>query len=239
MTLNNDNNNECCKCTTPQYEITLNQQGPQGRQGNPGKDGKSPEITVASNTLTNYQLSITTADGSFTTPNLKATIPTGGNTGDVLMKNSGTDGDYSWNTLTPAGVGDYGVIQLATIDDMEEDPEDPGSGIDDSKAVTPNLMATYVEQEIDNITYTLPVATTTILGGIKVGNNLIITEDGILSATAQEVNQATATTLGTVKANAKQDTDTQEVRIDTATGLLYTKPASAPDVIDGGNASND
>lgn len=33
MALNNENNNDCCKCTTPEYELILNEQGPQGRQG--------------------------------------------------------------------------------------------------------------------------------------------------------------------------------------------------------------
>lgn len=41
------------------------------------------------------------------------------------------------------------------------------------------------------------------------------------------VNQATAETLGSIKANAKQASDTQEVRIDTTTGFLYTAPGSA------------
>lgn len=51
--------------------------------------------------------------------------------------------------------------------------------------------------------YTLPAATTTSLGGIKVGENLTITEDGVLSATASggsyELPVATAATLGGVK----------------------------------------
>lgn len=52
--------------------------------------------------------------------------------------------------------------------------------------------------------YTLPAATTTSLGGIKVGANLTITEDGVLSATASGgsgyvLPVATASTLGGVK----------------------------------------
>ena len=39
MALNNENNNDCCKCTTPKYELILNEQGPQGRQGEKGDDG--------------------------------------------------------------------------------------------------------------------------------------------------------------------------------------------------------
>lgn len=387
MPLNNENNNECCKCTTPEYELILNEQGPQGRQGEKGNDGFSPTVTVNTNTDQVYSLTITTADGQIVTPNLKASVPGAGTAGQVLTKNSDTPYDMSFQSLPQAQDNQAGIVQLATENDLTPDSE---GEVDDTKAVTPKLLSTYVEQEInnaddkyvtldteqqitgkktfsfndgifansikeinqgstiitynqdasniligstgantsnitlrtkqdgqllyqkgannslqiitsediattskagivkpdgttitidtdgtlhgastyslptasattlggikvgDNLTiddngvlssvaepYTLPQASDTVLGGIKVGENLSITEDGTLSATGgiTEIPQANATTLGAVKANAKQDTDTQEVRIDTATGLLYTKPASAPDIIDGGNAN--
>ena len=147
MALNNENNNECCKCTTPEYEIILNQQGPQGRQGNDGNPGFSPQITVVADTYAVYQLNITTENGQYTTPNLKATIPLGGQAGTVLTKNSGTDGDASWQILPNASQENAGIVELATIDDLT--PDESGE-IDDLKAVTPNLLSTYVEQEINN-----------------------------------------------------------------------------------------
>lgn len=353
MPLNNENNNECCKCTTPEYELILNEQGPQGRQGEKGNDGFSPTVTVNTNTDQVYSLTITTADGQIVTPNLKASVPGAGTAGQVLTKNSNTPYDMSFQSLPQAQDNQTGIVQLATETDLEPDSE---GEIDSTKAVTPNLLSTYVEQEINNAddkyvtldteqqitgkktfsfndgifansikeinqgstiitynqdasniligstgantsnitlrtkqdgqllyqkgtnnslqiitsediattskagivkpdgttitvdadgtihgtqTYTLPIASETVLGGIKVGENLSITEDGTLSATGgiTEIPQATETTLGGVKVKPKQDTDTQEVRIDTATGLLYTQPASAPDIIDGGNAN--
>ena len=50
-------------------------------------------------------------------------------------------------------------------------------------------------------TYHLPIASTTQLGGIKVGNNLTIEEDGTLNAESTEYNLpvATSSTLGGVK----------------------------------------
>lgn len=96
MPLNNKNNNDCCKCTTPEYTIELNAQGPQGRQGEQGLPGFSPKISVASNTYNQYTLNIQTEDGSITTPNLKASFPPGGNTNDLLIKNSSTNGDIGW-----------------------------------------------------------------------------------------------------------------------------------------------
>ena len=387
MPLNNENNNECCKCTTPEYELILNEQGPQGRQGEKGNEGFSPTVAINTNTDQVYSLTITTADGQIVTPNLKASVPGAGTAGQVVTKNSDTPYDMSFQSLPQAQDNQAGVVQLATENDLEPDSE---GEVDSTKAVTPNLLSTYVKQEInnaddkyvtldteqqitgkktfsfndgifansikeinqgstiitynqdasniligstgantsnitlrtkqdgqllyqkgtnnflqiitsediattskagivkpdgttitidtdgtlhgastyslptasattlggikvgDNLTiddngvlssveepYILPQASDTVLGGIKVGENLSITEDGTLSATGgiTELPQANAIALGGIKANEKQDTDTQEVRIDTATGLLYTQPGSVPNIIDGGNAN--
>ena len=50
-------------------------------------------------------------------------------------------------------------------------------------------------------TYHLPIASETTLGGIKVGSNLTIEEDGTLNAEATEYQlpAATSTTLGGIK----------------------------------------
>lgn len=65
-----------------------------------------------------------------------------------------------------------------------------------------------IEREQHNITisepmrdYHLPIASETVLGGIKVGNNLTIEEDGTLNAETTEYTlpTASATTLGGVK----------------------------------------
>ena len=47
--------------------------------------------------------------------------------------------------------------------------------------------------------YTLPVATSKVLGGVKVGSGLTITSAGTLSADAQPVGIATTATTGVVK----------------------------------------
>lgn len=52
--------------------------GEQGEQGEQGAAGFSPTITVIENTAEVYKLQITTADGSFDTPNLR-----GGGAGGV------------------------------------------------------------------------------------------------------------------------------------------------------------
>ena len=52
----------------------------------------------------------------------------------------------------------------------------------------------------DNATaYTLPTATDTVLGGIKIGNNLNIDSNGVVSAATSSYSTATLNTLGLVK----------------------------------------
>ena len=55
--------------------------GPKGDPGVDGADGISPTITVASNTSTEYKLTITDKNGSITTPNLKGQNGSGGSSG--------------------------------------------------------------------------------------------------------------------------------------------------------------
>lgn len=319
MTLNNDNNNECCKCTTPEIYIELNQQGPQGRQGNPGVNGVSPEITVAQNTNTSYVLKIEDANGSFTTPNLKATLPLGGVDGQMLVKLSNEDGVVGWegnidNLVTLDGeqtiegeknftADNTSIKQSLTFTDnnfnsintsqnglgIYVDKNNGGEGatsnyfnilsvsqdrvsisptdktqdtqlVINSSANVPLVLSRptedlgYLHQgnvtagenvtinktdnggiEISSTTepYTLPIASTTTLGGVKPdGTTITIDTDGIIhGASTYTLPQATDTILGGVKAEAKQDTDTQPVRIDPATGLLYTKASDGSELV--------
>lgn len=115
---------ECC-CTTPEYTIKLSQQGPQGATGEPGADGFSPTIEVYQDDLSTYRLSITTKDGGFITPNLKGdSLPLGGATGQLLMKQSGADLDVTWGDLPLASTLSTGIVRMATADDFTEPDED-------------------------------------------------------------------------------------------------------------------
>lgn len=166
------NENNPCTCTTPEYTIILNQQGPSGRQGATGQDGFSPIISVDTNTRDTYRLLITTADGVITTPNLKSEpIPSGGTNGQVLT-NFGND-VYGWGTLPNATTESQGVVYLSTDEDFQPDEE---GNYDNATACTPQTVVNYVQS------VGLPIASTTTLGGIKVGDGLSITDDGVLSA---------------------------------------------------------
>ena len=134
------NENNPCTCTTPEYTIILNQQGPSGRQGEAGQDGFSPIIAVGTNTRDTYNLVITTADGVITTPNLKSEpIPSGGANGQVLT-NFGND-VYGWGALPNATTESQGVVYLSTDEDFQPDEE---GNYDNATACTPQSVVNYV-----------------------------------------------------------------------------------------------
>lgn len=151
MALNNDNNNECCKCTTPEYELILNEQGPQGRQGEKGDAGFTPIISVKDNTPSNYTLNILTQDGQITTPNLKANLPAGGATGQVLTKNSGEQDDCSWQNLPASTIETEGIARLATEADFETTEDTEAS---DNTIVTPALFNSELSKQSANFVTT-------------------------------------------------------------------------------------
>lgn len=252
--------NNCCKCTTPEYIIILNQQGPQGITGKAGADGFSPTIEVVNNDYSNYQLRVTNATSSFTTPNLKANLPSGGNTGQILTKNSDTNGDYVWSNISSEQLPNNILLNnkplqilneasiitdqslnsyIAAIDGIEDE-----SGYCNGAILTPNglTLANFSSDGILSAEQGFGLTTK----NIQAGENIFFsyTEDNpqklVISGTAKpyELPIATTTTLGGIKAETKTDDDTQPVRIDTATGLLYTKAGGVPEVINGGNASS-
>lgn len=212
MALNKENNNDCCKCTTPEYEIILGAQGPQGRQGEKGEPGFTPIISIQEDTNNVYKLNILTQDGQITTPNLKAHLPNGGSTGMVLTKNSDADGDSSFAPLPSASTERPGIVQLATVDDFT--PNEDGN-VNNLNAVTPDVLNAELKAQVNTFIVAGDNITTSVDDDGKVTINA--------EAEAYSLPQANATTLGGIKANPKTDDDTQEVKIDTTTGLLYTK----------------
>lgn len=130
-----------CTCTTPQYTVILNTQGPPGKQGTPGVDGFSPVITVNTDTETTYTLNILTEDGMITTPNLKSSLPSGGTNGQVLT-NTG-NGNYTWNDIPQSTPQGQGIIRIST--DADFVPDDEGN-LDDTTAVTPQRLKDYTSE---------------------------------------------------------------------------------------------
>ncbi|WP_455676501.1 hypothetical protein [Pseudoscardovia suis] len=80
-------------------------------------------------------------------------------------------------------------------------------GVDAPKRDTDAANKGYVDSAVAGAagaggSYTLPPATTSTLGGVRVGDNLTVSEDGTLAATAYTLPTASASTVGGVKIGA-------------------------------------
>lgn len=89
--------------------------------------------------------------------------------------------------------------------------------IDDEGHITSAIAV--VKSDITNLgipgdAYVLPKASATALGGVKVGENLTIEEDGTLNATDTTYDTATSTTPGLVKSTATGTTANRDYNVE-------------------------
>ena len=244
------NNNNCdCRMDDIEYTIILNEQGPQGRQGEKGEEGFSPSVTVSVDTPSTYILTITTKEQVINTPNLKANIPEPTFNGAVLTVNEDASLGYAWQDLPWASTEQRGTVQLATDGDLVPDPE---MGYNDvvptieqlaneitNRTTADGVLQTNIDNEvtarqeadttlqnnIDTLEQSITDELATKQDTLTAGTNIEITSENVINNTySYTLPQATAETLGGIKANARTEDDTQEVKIDTATGMLYTSP---------------
>lgn len=181
------------------FNYFLNRQGVRGLQGVKGDQGDSPIITVQTETPNEYILKITNPDGTeLISPNLR---------GNKININEGTYVRYNTETgelytsTADGATGELaGVVRLATdadITDMDEKAAVTPSQLadalskylvspDGSVKIVQNTENSLTELTVEGTSPTdLPIATATTLGGVKVGDNLSITEDGTLSASSE------------------------------------------------------
>lgn len=179
------------------FQFYLNRQGIRGLQGVKGDQGDSPIITVQTETLNEYILKITNPDGTeLISPNLR---------GNKININEGTYVRYNTETgelytsTADGATGELaGVVRLATDVDI--------TNMDERSAVTPSQLADALSQylvspdgsvkivqnagnsltelTVEGGLTELPIASANTLGAVKIGENLSITEDGVLSSTA-------------------------------------------------------
>lgn len=205
------------------FNFYLNRQGPIGQKGDRGAQGFSPQITVEKNTLIEYILRIKTQNSEFLTPNLRMDLED--RTGTYLRYDRETGKCY-------VGIADQassevsGEVRFATDEEI--------TNLDEFTAVSPANVDDMIQAKGyltgDNIIAGDNVTITKTDSGITIAS-----VDGGLT----EIPQATANVLGGIKANVKQAGDTQEVRIDAETGILYTAPGQ-PEIeeIDGGDVGD-
>lgn len=94
-------------------------------------------------------------------------------------------------------------------------------------------LKTYFDNYYNN--YTLPKASDSTLGGVKVGSNLSIDSNGVLSADAQQYTLPTASTstLGGVKIDGSTITIDQNGVISSSGGGSYTLPTASTSTLGG------
>lgn len=179
------------------FQFFLNRQGIRGLQGVKGDQGDSPIITVQSETPNEYILKITNPDGTeLLSPNLR---------GNKININEGTYVRYNTETgelytsTADGATGELaGVVRLATdtdITNMNEraviTPSQLADALskyltspDGSVKIVQNTDTSLTELTVKEGLTDLPIASADTLGGVKIGENLSITADGVLSSTA-------------------------------------------------------
>ena len=187
--------------------------GAQGLAGANGADGFSPIATVTP-TDTGATISITDLNGTTT-----ASITNGTDGQNGANGQNGADGFSPIATVTQTSTG----ATISITDAQGTTTADIANGTGSNAPIATTSVAGIVKPDGTTITvspdgtissnaeYTLPPATDTTLGAIKVGSNLSITADGTLSADAQQV---------TLYSSAGQNTDgamTQKATTDALT----------------------
>ena len=179
------------------FNYYLNRAGIRGLQGVKGDQGDSPIITVQTETPNEYILKITNPDGTeLISPNLR---------GNKININEGTYVRYNTDTgelytsTADGATGELaGVVRLATdadITNMDERAVVTPSQLADALSkylVSPDGSVKIVQNAENSLTELtaekglteLPIASADTLGAVKIGENLSITEDGVLSSTA-------------------------------------------------------
>ena len=76
----------------------------------------------------------------------------------------------------------------------------------------------YVDQKIAASAYTLPVASSSTLGGVKIGENVNVTEDGTISVTIPSVTGFLPTTGGTMTGNISMSGSSKVTQATAPTG---------------------
>lgn len=180
------------------FNFYLNRAGVRGLPGVKGDPGDSPIITVQTETPNEYVLKITNPDGTeLISPNLR---------GNKININEGTYVRYNTETgelytsTADGATGELaGVVRLATdvdITNMDERAVVTPSQLADALSqylVSPNGSVKIVQNADTSFTELtveggssgdLPIASADTLGAVKIGENLSITKDGVLSSTA-------------------------------------------------------
>ena len=193
--------------------------GAKGLAGANGADGFSPIATVTP-TGTGATISITDLNGTTT-----ASITNGADGKNGANGQNGADGFSPIATVTQTSTG----ATISITDAQGTTTADIANGTGSNAPIATTSVAGIVKPDGTTITvapdgtisstaeYTIPPATDTTLGAIKVGSNLSITADGTLSADAQQVTLYSTTGQNTDGAmTQKATTDALTLKADSS-----------------------
>lgn len=171
------------------------EKGDKGDKGEQGNDGISPIVTVSKSGKI-ATIEIADKDGTKTT-----TIKDGedGKTYDDTEIKTEIEKKVSKVVGKDLSTNDY--------DDTEKQNNTANTlarHTHSNKSILDNTTASYTSEEKSKLAglnnYTLPVASSTTLGGVKAGDNVTITEDGTISTSgAGEISNAENTNIQVLK----------------------------------------
>lgn len=175
------------------YSGDVGPRGPAGPQGTKGNDGISPTISVSKSGKTTT-IEITDENGT-----------------KIAKIEDGLDGydDTEIKTEIEAKVSKVVGKDLSTndYDDTEKQNNTANTlarHTHSNKSILDNTTASYTSEEKSKLAglnnYTLPVASSTTLGGVKAGTNVTIADDGTISTSgAGEISNAENTNIQVLK----------------------------------------
>lgn len=92
----------------------------EGEKGDPGEDGFSPTITVKTETSETYILTVTTADGSFDTPNLRGRANSIADLEDVVVSNPQNGQTLVYNATLQKFINQNGGADIESLGDIAD-----------------------------------------------------------------------------------------------------------------------
>ena len=169
-------------------------QGEKGDTGSPGADGISPTVSV-SKTGKITTIEITDKDGTKTT-----TLKDGedGKTYDDTEIRQEIEGKVPKVEGKGLSTNDY-----TDVEKQNNANNTASRHTHSNKSILDNMTASYTSEEKAKLAglnnYTLPVASSTTLGGVKAGDNVTITDDGTISTPGGEISNAENTNIQITK----------------------------------------